>query len=321
MKIQSDKMRKMGADFLLVLVTFFWGITFVMVKEAIEQVGVFVFLSQRFILAFLLLFFLCLIWRSPVTLQLLKRGVILGILLFGGYAFQTVALLYTTASNTAFLTGLNVVLVPLVGALIFRQLITRNMKAGVFISTAGLFFLCTNGTWSFNGGDLLAATCAVCVALHVIFTGEYARKSDIYWLTTIQLGIVALLSTVTACFAGDAGAIIVWYPEILWALVVCVLFATIFAFVVQTSMQRFTSPTHTALIFCMEPVFAALFAYFMINERWGMWGLVGATLILAGMIVSEVSLPKSFLRRKPEGTVYAEAHYPDQPGLERKSNT
>ena len=180
MKIQSDKTRKVGANFLLLLVTFFWGVTFVMVKEAIEQVGVFVFLSQRFILAFLLLGFVCFIRRRPVTAQLLKHGAILGTLLFGGYAFQTVALLYTTASNTAFLTGLNVVLVPLAGALIFRQLITLNMKAGVFLATAGLFFLCTNGTWSFNGGDLLAATCAVCVALHVIFTlkGIYNGEGD-----------------------------------------------------------------------------------------------------------------------------------------------
>ena len=310
-------MRKVGADFFLLLVTFFWGITFVIVKEAIEKVGVFVFLSQRFILAFLLIFFICFMWRRPVTTQLLRHGIILGILLFGGYAFQTAALLYTTASNTAFLTGLNVVLVPLVGALIFRQLITRNMKAGVFLAIAGLFFLCTNGTWSFNGGDLLAATCAVCVALHVIFTGEYARKNDICWLTTVQLGVVALLSTVAACFVGDAGAIFVWYPEILWALVVCVLFATIFAFVVQTSMQRFTSPTHTALIFCMEPVFAALFAYFVINERWGMWGMIGAILILAGMIISEISLPEPVSGRKKEEVIYVEAHYPNRQGLQK----
>ena len=305
----------------MLLVTFFWGITFVVVKEAIEQLGVFVFLSQRFALAFLILFPLCLFRRRPVTAKLLKRGVILGILLFGGYAFQTVALLYTTASNTAFLTGLNVVLVPVLGAFIFRQRITLNMKAGVFIATIGLFSLCTNGTWSLNGGDLLAGICAVCVALHVIFTGEYASKGAIYLLTVTQLGVVALLSIFTAWIAGDANAVLVWYPGILWALVVCVIFATIFAFLVQTSMQRFTSPTHTALIFCMEPVFAALFAYLVLYERWGIWGMIGAILILAGMVLSEVSLPKSFLEKKPEGTVYAEAHYPDRPRVERKNQT
>jgi len=75
-------------------------------------------------------------------------------------------------------------------------------------------------------------------------------------------------------------------------------FATLFAFAVQTSMQRFTTPTHTALIFCMEPVFAALFAYMLISERWDLWGLVGACCILAGMIISEIPyLRFSFLRR------------------------
>ena len=289
-------MRRLEADLLLLLVTFFWGITFTVVKEAVEQVGVFFFLSQRFILAFLILLPICVIRRRPFALKSLKHGIILGTFLFGGYAFQTMALLYTTASNTAFLTGLNVVLVPLVGGILFGQLITQNMKLGVFFAVAGLYLLCTGGSWSLNYGDFLAIVCAVCVALHVIFTGRYARASDIWWLTTIQLGVVALFSTLMAWY--DGYKILVWHPEILWALVICVFFATIFAFLVQTSMQRFTSPTHTALIFCMEPVFAALYAYFMIDERLGFWGLIGAILILTGMVFPKIPLPKSFFRRK-----------------------
>jgi drug/metabolite transporter (DMT)-like permease len=302
MEIKRREVRRLGADFLLLCVTFFWGVTFVVVKDAIAKVGVFVFLSQRFILASIILLCVCLVLRRPLTMRFLKQGMTLGIFLFGGFAFQTIALLYTSASNTAFLTGLNVVFVPIIGAMIFRQVITRNMKTGVVLATVGLFFLCTNGTWSFNGGDILAGLCAVCIALHVIFTGEYARKSDIYWLTVVQLGTVALFSVVGAFLLGDGGSILVWYPDIVWALVICVLLATVFAFLIQTSMQRFTSPTHTALIFCMEPVFAAAFAYVMIHERWGIWGLIGAVLILAGMVVSEISSINFFFMKKPEDT-------------------
>lgn len=301
MKIQLNGIRKLGADFLLLMVTLFWGITFVVVKDAVAKVDVFVFLSQRFILSFALLFFLCLIRRRSLTRHTVRRGIMLGVVLFGAFAFQTLALVYTTASNTAFLTGLNVVLVPVIGALVFGQVVTGNMKVGVLLASAGLFFICTKGTWTFNGGDVLAGMCAVCVALHVIFTGEYARKSDVYWLTAIQLGTVAFLSTSVALLVGDGGFIVTWYPEILWALIICVLFATVFAFVFQTSMQRFTTPTHTALIFCMEPVFAALFASWMIDERWGVWGFIGAVLILAGMIVSEISFVNFFIR-KPDDT-------------------
>ena len=296
MENQDNSKKKLGADFLLLVTAFFWGITFVIVKEAVEQVGVFFFLTQRFTLAFVGLIFICLVMRRPFTLQSLKQGVTLGIFLFGAYALQTLALLYTTASNTAFLTGLNVVLVPIFGAFIFGHLVTRNMHVGVILAAIGLYFLTTHGSWTFNKGNLLGISCAVCVALHVLLTGTYARMNDVYWLTTIQFGVIAMFSTLIATMSGYK--IFVWHSEIIRALVICVLFASIFAFLVQTSMQRFTSPTHTALIFCMEPVFAALYAYWAIDERLGINGLIGAILILAGMILSEISPSVSFLRKR-----------------------
>jgi len=291
----SAKGRRLSADFLLLVTTFFWGTTFVIVKQAVEQVGVFPFLAQRFSLAFLILLLICLITRRPFRKDYFKAGIILGTLLFGSFAFQTMALLYTTASNTAFLTGLNVVLVPVLGSVFLKQSLHRSVKLGVILAVAGLYLLCTKGSWSFNGGDILAMTCAVCIALHLLFTGRFARTNDVYWLTTVQIGVVAFFSTLIA--KGSGNEILVWHHQILWALVICVLFATIFAFLVQTSMQRFTSSTHTALIFCMEPVFAALYAYWAIGERFGTRGLLGAFLILTGMVISEISFPRSFLRR------------------------
>lgn len=285
---EPTKVRKIGADALLLITSFFWGITFVIVKEAIGKVSVFFFLSQRFILASAVMILICLLSRRPFTLTVLCRGVVLGILLFGGFAFQTLALLYTTASNTAFLTGINVVFVPIIGAVIFRQVITRSMILGVLSAAVGLFFLCTNGAWILNGGDMLGFFCALAVALHVVFTGEFARRSDVYWLTAVQIGTIGVLSTAIATVQGCD--VLEWHPEILWALIICALFATVFAFLVQTSMQRFTSPTHTALIFCMEPVFGAFFAYLLLGERLGVWGILGAVMILTGMVFSETSL-------------------------------
>jgi drug/metabolite transporter (DMT)-like permease len=300
-KMETKKIdtKSLGAHFLLLVTTFFWGITFAIVKEAVEQVGVFLFLSQRFILAFAILLAICLLSRRKFKPASLKHGIILGSLLFGGYAFQTLALVYTTASNTAFLTGLNVVFVPLIGGLMFGHLITIHMKWGVLVAAVGMFFLCTTQGLKLNVGDLLGGLCAVCVALHIICTGRYARHNDIYWLTAIQIGTVALLSVIIALWQKDR--IFVWHPEILWPLIICVLFATIFAFLVQTSMQRITSPTHTALIFCMEPVFAALYAYVTIDERLGLKGLIGAILIFGGMLLAQVSMPnKSYQKQTGE---------------------
>ena len=204
------------------------------------------------------------------------------------YAFQTVALKYTSASNTAFLTGLSVALVPLFGALFFRQPIGRSITWGVGLAVTGLFLLCGNGGLSFNAGDLLATMCGACVALHLLYTSRFARQasSDVYLLTTLQLFCVGVLSLASAKIRGDQ--VLVWHPGLFWTLVICVLIATVFAFLVQTSMQRFLSPSHTALIFCTEPVFGAGFAYFVAGERLGVYGYLGALLILAGMVVSEL---------------------------------
>jgi drug/metabolite transporter (DMT)-like permease len=158
------------------------------------------------------------------------------------------------------------------------------IKIAVGLSVAGLFLLCGNGSLDFNLGDILAASCAVCVSLHLIYTGEFVRTSDYYWLTTVQLGVVAALSVVFAVARGKQ--VFVWYPHLLWPLLICAVIATVFAFLVQTSMQRFISHSNTALIFCSEPVFAAVFAWIAINERLGWYGLAGAVLILAGMLVS-----------------------------------
>jgi len=236
------------------------------------------------------------------------HGIILGILLFASYAFQTVALKYTSASNTGFLTGLNVVLVPLFGALLFRHPIGRNIRWGVGLAVTGLFLLCTNGSLSFNNGDLLATICGGCVALHLLFTSRFARHeaSDVYLLTALQLSTVGVLSLAVAGLRGQH--VFVWHPELFWTLVICVLVATIFAFLVQTSMQRSISPSHTALIFCTEPVFAAGYAYFAAGERLGVFGFVGALLILAGMVISEL-LPEE--TRSAEGVTLEAAEGTD----------
>lgn len=277
-------MNRFKAAVLLLTTTFFWGVTFTVVKQAVESVDVFVFLAQRFILAFVLIMPICMFKGKRLDAGVIWRGSVLGVFLFGAYAFQTVALRYTSASNTGFLTGLNVIMVPVLASLMVRHRITAMVKIAVALSVAGLFLLCGNGTMNFNFGDVLAATCAVCVSLHLILTGEFVRSNDYYWLTSVQLGMVALLSTLASI--GRGKQVFVWYPHLLGTLLLCAVVATVFAFLVQTSMQRYISHTNTALIFCTEPVFAAAYAWFAIDERLGLFGVLGAVLILGGMVVS-----------------------------------
>jgi len=279
-------MNRYKAAMLLLTTTFFWGVTFTVVKQAVESVDVFVFLAQRFLLAFVLILPIGLYKGKRIDGATVVRGSIMGDFLFGAYAFQTVALLYTSASNTGFLTGLNVVIVPLLAALVLRERVSAGVKFAVILSVLGLLLLCGNGSWQLNKGDVLAAICAVCVSLHLICTGEFVRRSDFYWLTVVQLGVVALLSYAGALLRGKE--VMVWYPHLVMPLLVCSIIATVFAFLVQTSMQRYISHTNTALIFCTEPVFAALYAWLVLDERLGVYGYVGAICILGGMLISIV---------------------------------
>ncbi len=281
--------RQLGADTLLLLTAFFWGVTFAVVKEAIRHVDPFVFLTQRFALACALLAPCCWLRRRAYSRAALTQGVILGVFLFGAFALQTVGLQYTTASNAGFLTGLNVVLVPLLGAVLHKDSVSLNARVGVVLAAAGLFLLSTDGSWMLRRGDVLVVLCAVCIAFQILCTGRYAKTCDVAWLTTIQLATVGVLSLFCAACRGESP--LFWEPRILTAVVVCAVFATVFAFLVQTSMQRFTSPTHTALIFCMEPVFGAVYARWALNEMLGSWGLLGAGLIFLGMVISELPAP------------------------------
>jgi drug/metabolite transporter (DMT)-like permease len=279
-------MKRFFAALLLIATTFFWGITFTVVKDAVARVDIFVFLSQRFILAALLMIIPGLLFRSKPDRATIIAGLKLGAALFSAYAFQTAALLYTTASNTAFLTGLNVVFVPLIAAVIMRQRVSAAVSFGAGLAASGMFLLCTGGQFAVNRGDLLGFICSIATAMHILLTGHYAAKHDVYWITATQLATIAVASTIAATLTGHDFT--VYHPFLLGPVIICALFATVFAFLVQTAMQRHIPAAQTALIFCLEPVFGAGYAYFAAGEKLTMVALSGGVLILAGMLLAEL---------------------------------
>lgn len=279
-------MKRYFAALLLIATTFFWGITFTVVKDAVARVDMLVFLSQRFILAALLMIIPGLLFRGKPDRSTIRAGMILGVALFSAYAFQTAALLYTTASNTAFLTGLNVVFVPLIAAALMGQRVSGAVCLGAGLAAAGLFLLCTGGQFAVNRGDLLGFICSIATAAHIILTGRYAARHDVYWITATQLTTIAVASTIGATLTGQDFT--VYHPFLLVPVIICALFATVFAFLVQTAMQRHIPASQTALIFCLEPVFGAGYAYFAAGEKLTLTALSGAVLILAGMLLAEL---------------------------------
>lgn len=272
-------------DSLLLLVAFFWGTTFIIVKSAVSQVGVYEFLFARFTLAFVLMLALFHKRIRPVHRPTLLAGVVLGIILFAAFAFQTWGLTLTTATNTAFITGLNVIMVPILSLFLLRRPPAPLAGAGVLLAAAGLYILTGGAPTQWTPGEFLVFMCAVSVGFHILLTGHYALHLEAIALATWQLGTVAGLSF---GFSLARGTLHVEFPVSVWAAAgFTAVFATVFAFAVQTYAQRYTPPTRTALIFTAEPVFGALFARWYGGELLLERHLIGGALIFSGMVLAQ----------------------------------
>jgi drug/metabolite transporter (DMT)-like permease len=268
----------------MVAVTAVWGSTFVLVRDAVAQIPPFAFIAYRFLAAALLLAALRPRLAAVGTPEL-AAGAAAGLALFAGYGFQTVGLQYTTASNAGFITGLSVVLTPLLGAVLLRQSPGRWPLTGAILAAVGLAFLSLQ-TLEVRRGDALVLGCAVAFAAHILLLGRYAPRLDTYRLAVVQLGTAGLLALVWAAVAGDLVAPA--SAEVWVALAITSVVASAGAFLIQTRAQRELSPTRTAVIITMEPVFAGLFAFLVAGERLGGRGWLGAGLILAGMLIAEL---------------------------------
>ena len=281
-------LRPYQADLLLLLVAISWGTTFVVVQQAVEAVPVYQFLFWRFGLAFVLMVpFMAWRGRRPDR-GTLWAGVVLGLINFGAYALQTFGLTHTTSSSVAFITGLFVVFVPLLGRLVFGQRIVPVVWVSSLLAVGGLWLLTTQGALQAGRGEAYAFGCAMLFALHLLYTGRFSRRYDVSGLVIVQFGTMAAASALMQLMNGGSLWPAAWSGTLVWSLGITVVFATVFAFWVQTSMQRFTSAARAAVIFTMEPLSAAIFAYAYAGEVLRPLQLAGGIIIVASMLLTEL---------------------------------
>jgi drug/metabolite transporter (DMT)-like permease len=285
-----SRRRQLLADGTLAGVTVVWGSTFVLVKDVVEQVTPMLWLAVRFTLGALALALIAALagrlagmsWRE------MRWGAFIGLFLWAAYALQTLGLQGTSASNGGFITSLSVVLVPVFGVFVLKQKPHRRAIAGVVMATLGLALLSLHVEQgiSVNRGDVLVFGCAVAFAVQIVLVAHVAAWTDPLRVTLVQVLTAGLLNGVSALLferpvAGlDAS---IWAAAAFLGIV-----ATALAIVVQVSVQRYTTAVHTALIFTLEPVFAAAFGAWLQGDRLGPPALLGAALILAGMLVAEI---------------------------------
>jgi drug/metabolite transporter (DMT)-like permease len=268
----------------LILVTAIWGITFVQIKDALELYPLFAFLAVRFAIAVAVL-------AVPAARRVRSlgrdgavAGLLLGSLLAAGYALQTAGLERTTVSSTGFITGMYVVLTPLIALLLYRARIGVAAWGGVVLATAGLAMLSGIHAGSATG-DLLVLAAAAVYSLQIVLMERYAPRFDALAFTFVEMASAFLGLLVVALALGDLGVPRGW--TVWGALLVTGVFASALGYLVQTWAQRRTSATRTALAFTMEPVWTAFFGYTLAGDRLGALGWGGCAAIMAGIVLAE----------------------------------
>lgn len=283
----ADKARSPLAEASLVAVCAVWGLTFVMVQDAVALIPVTTFLAYRFIPAAVLVGIIFRRQLRSLGWQGVKAGCAMGVFLTAGYLFQTLGLERTTASNAGFITGLFVVLTPLLGAAFLRQRIAGSAWIAAAVSTVGLFLLSGSGSGGTHlSGDALVFLCACSFSLHILVTDRAIESHHYGALLAVQLGVTGLVCLVMATIGGE---LVVPRSSTVWsALVVTSLLASALGFFVQTYAQRHASPARIALILASEPVFAGLFAYVLQGETLTALAWLGAGLIMVAILVVEM---------------------------------
>ena len=296
-----------AADAALLFNTVVWGATFVLVKAALADVSPILFLALRFSLAAVAL---AAVFRRVAgaawSWKTARAGGLAGVFLCSGYALQTLGLRFTSAPKSAFLTGLTSVMVPLLGALVYRSRPQVSELVGVLVATAGLVLMTLKGvTGAIGPGDALTLLGAVAFAAQIVTLGHYSGghysgghfsgQMSFELLSVSQIGAAAVLALGTFWWAETPR--VSWRPAVVWGILITGLVCTALAYTVQAWAQQYTTSTRTALIYMLEPVFAWITSFLLAGEGLSGQARAGAALILGGVLLVELKPLNS--RRHP----------------------
>lgn len=280
------------ADLSLLVLCIFWGTTFTLVKGALEISSTGVFLAARFAVAAAVLGAVALFRRDPVGPGFWRHGLLLGLAMLGGFVFQTLGLAYTTPARSGFITGLSVLVVPFITRYTLGRRVRASAWAGVAMAVVGMALLTRPFeagavTPAVRLGDLLTAACALAYALQITWMSEWSSKHPLVPFTLLQVSVVlagALLMVPVEGARFDAAR----WPAFAGVVAFTGVAMTAGAFFVMNWAQRHTSAVRAALIYALEPVAAALFSWWVIDEQLGASGWLGGGLVVLGVVAGEV---------------------------------
>jgi drug/metabolite transporter (DMT)-like permease len=304
-KSSSSPLVRFKSESALLLMTLLWGATFVIVKESIRDISSMLFVATRFGIAFIILFIALIFKKRKFDKPAFASGMFLGIFLYLSFITQTIGLKYTTATNSGFITGSSVVMVPFLQFFVQKKKPSQGAIIGTILVFIGILFLSSGGNSiaaflnrfgrNFNIGDGLTLCCAFFYSFHIIYMDSLAPKHDNWILLFAQLVTVCVLAFLTAfVFAGISlePLRVNFSNYLIFGLIYTSIFTTLVTVGLQTKFQKDVTPTQAGIIYSFEPIFAAMFAFFLLNEKISMFGFVGCALIFLGLIISMMLNPE-----------------------------
>lgn len=280
-------MTRTRAEVYLVCITLVWGSTFIITKILLQNVTPFVYTALRFSLASIIFIPFFLYKKIRLSKASILSGLFLGVLLFLGFISQTVGLKYTSASKSAFITGMSVVFTPFFQYIIYKSIPTMGNILGIFLVLIGLFLMTSPFDVNFNVGDAWTLLCALIFSIYIVYINVFSNKFEPSLLTIVQFLTNAILAIV---FMYVLERPILVSNTLFFALMAyMVIMPTVVALFVMAKYQKYTTPTRSAVIYSLEPLFASIFAYLLKGEMLNLRGIIGGFLILIGVLVSELT--------------------------------
>ena len=276
----------------LILVTVIWGGGFVASDIALESMKPFQIMMVRFLLASVLMGIISLGQKnreekSVDRIGAIRAGILMGIALFVGFSLQIIGLQYTTPSKNAFLTALNVVIVPFIAFIILKKKIRAKGIIGAILSVVGVALLSLNGNLTLGLGDALTLICAVGFAFQIFFTSEFVKKYPVSVLNMVQMITAFVLSAVSLVFFGETDFQVTtqgWLSVLYLGVI-----STTLCYLLQTACQRYVDETKAAIVLSMESVFGTIFSIIILHEVITLRMVIGCVIILTAVIISNLS--------------------------------
>lgn len=289
-------MKQYIGDGMLLVTAIIWGSGFVVTDIALQYLTPYQVMAGRFVLAALLLTIIFGFKFKTLTKSVVWKGTILGAFLFLGFVLQTVGLHYTTPSKNAFLTAVNVVIVPIISYLLYKRRIDRYEMVGTVIAIVGIGLLSMQSSMTVNIGDVLSLACAVAFAFDIFYTNLFVKKEDPISLTIVQFITASLLSVVAVLIKGDIPTSL--ESEGVYSILYLAVFSTTIAYLFQNKAHKYTTATKAAIILSTESFFGMLLSVIFLHEVLTGRMVTGAVLIMMAILIAELkpSLLKTFMR-------------------------